>query len=489
MGAAAFVGGGGTFGSFRDLARWTPPPKEEEAPDPLWKTKKLLIGVMLIGVAVYFGVGGTFANFQAETSNNGSSISSGTLVLGDAVNGTACFSYSAATADNVNAGCNAPFTATVVAPGTLQSTQLAKIDVSNAGSIDGQNLYLYASQINGKLSATGGLTNLSAVSSLSIASPGMEGTVSNNDSVTVSYGGHAQTFTVSGTPTPASNSNGGATTINVVTGQNANADYPAGSTVQDTSGNTAVTNTDCYDTKLAGDASWNFNSITASSRTQQTFNPFCGSLVMWIQELSAGKTYCWWGKGSTYSSGSTTFGTENAGGLCVAPIYATTSGISGTGVTSIPISTSGGLNGNVSDGDSIVVTQGPTTQTFMANGASPVGSNSIAIHSATVGTAFTSGAVVTDTSATGSLDGNSTTDTISNFDTGHHWAGGKLELYPIASSGSFNNGTGHVDLPAGTMRTFYVGVYLPKPSGSVQNPLQGLTSTFGLTWHLDQSSS
>ena len=165
MGAAAFVAGGGTFGTFSDLAGWRIPPKDPaEAHDPLWKTKKLLIGVMLLGVAAYLGLGGTFANFQAETSNNGSSISSGTLVLGDAVNGTACFSYNAVTADNVNAGCNAPFTATVVAPGTFQSTQLAKIDVSNAGSIDGQNLYLFAAQINGKLSATGGLTNTVSVS-------------------------------------------------------------------------------------------------------------------------------------------------------------------------------------------------------------------------------------------------------------------------------------------------------------------------------------
>ena len=35
-------------------------------------------------------------------------------------------------------------------------------------------------------------------------------------------------------------------------------------------------------------------------------------------------------------------------------------------------------------------------------------------------------------------------------------------------------------------RTFYVGLYLPVPAGSNQNALQGLASTFGLTWHIDQ---
>jgi hypothetical protein len=490
MGAAAFVAGGGTFGTFSDLAGWRIPPKDAaEAHDPLWRTKKMLLAVMLLGVAAYLGLGGTFASFSAETSNNGSSISSGTLVLGDAVNGTACFSYNAATADNVNAGCNAAFAATTVAPGTFQSTQLAKIDVSNGGSIDGQNLYLFASQLNGKLSSL--TTNGSGqVTALVIAAPGMEGTVGASDSITVSDAGHSQTFAVNGTaPTPASNSNGGATTI-AVTPQAPNYSYPVNSTVQDTSGNTAVTNTDCYDTKLAGDASWNFNSITNSSWTQQTFNPFCGSLVMWIQEVtSTGKYYCWWGDGSQYSTGSTTFGVENANGLCISSPYGTTSGISGNGVTSIPISTPGGLIGNVTSGDQIVVSQGANTQTFTASGATSAGATSVAIISANVGTTFTSGASVADTTASTGLDSNYTSDTMSNFDIGHHWAGGKLELYPVQSNGTLNTATGHVDLPAGTTRTFYVGVYLPKQSGKVQNPLQGLTSTFGLSWHLDQSSS
>jgi hypothetical protein len=484
MGAAAFVAGGGTFASFAELSRWTPETWAEATRSSgaasLLRTKKSLLAVMLIGIAAYVGFGGTFANFQAETANNGSSIASGTLTMSNTVNSnTACFSYNAASADNTNAGCDAPFAITNVAPGTWQSTQIAKITVANTGSIDGSNLYLYASQIVGKLGTQ--LTSGSAVSSLTLSSPGMEGTVTNGDSVTISSGGKSQTFTVNAAPTNPSNSNGGATTVSV-TSQTANYTYPVGSTVTDTSGNTATTNTNCFDTKTATGASYNFNPITGST-TQQAYNPFCGAVVTWVQELTGGKTYCWFGKGSSYSSGSSL--TEDANGRCVAPIYVTLSStISGT-ITSLPVNA---LNGNVASGDSIAVSQGGTTQTFTASAAAPVGSTSISISSTAVSGTFTaSTAAVTDTTATTSLDSNATTDTLTNFDTGHRQASGRIELFPISSNGTLSNGVGHAsELTSSGSRTFYVGVYLPKPSGSNQNGLQGLSSTFGLTWHLDQ---
>jgi len=488
MGAAAFVAGGGTFGSFAELAEWSREPRPRtdvpEKHDGLRTTKRLLLAVMAIGAAAYFGLGGTFANFQAETSNNGSSISSGTLTMSNTVNSnSACFSYTALSADNINANCDAPFAITNVSPGGYQSTQVAKITVANSGSINGSNLYLYASQINGKLATQ--LTSGNPVSSLSISSPGMEGTVSNADSITVSYGGKSQTFTVSGTPTNAANSNGGATTINVSGSPNANFTYPVGSTVTDTSGNTATTNTDCYDTRTS--STFNFNSITAST-TLQAYNPFCGAVLMWVQELTGGKTYCWFGKGSSWSSGSSY--TEDSNGRCVAPLYNVVGGggISGT-ITSIPVPA--GTNGNISNLDQIVVTQGTTTQTFTANGATPIGSTSITVSSQAVSGSFTGSAVgasITDTTAQTSLDSNAYgTDSITNFDTGHHLSSGKLELYPISTNGNLDTSPTHAaELGAGASRVFYVGLYLPKPNGLNQNGLQGLTSAFGLTWHMDQ---
>ena len=82
-----------------------------------------------------------------------------------------------------------------------------------------------------------------------------------------------------------------------------------------------------------------------------------------------------------------------------------------------------------------------------------------------------------------------TLNTISNFDTtyGH---GGHLQLYPVGNNGSINTTAGLVRLAhfnSGTYaRTFQIGFYFPAPNNTNQNTLQGLQSTFGLTWHIEQ---
>lgn len=484
IGAAALATGGGTFSSFSDLMAWagapahTPvaPSQTPRSQAPVWRTKKLLVALLLIGLAAYFGFGSTYANFQAETSNNGGSISSGTLTMSNTVNSnSACFSYSATSTDNINNGCDAAFAATNVAPGVFASSQVAKIVVANNGSIDGTSLYLYASSTNGKLLTP--ITSGNAVTTITLTSTnpkGMEGAVSNGDSVVISYGGHSQTFAVT-SATPAANSNGGATSISV-TSQNALYNFPAGSTVIDSSSNTTASNTDCYDTQTS---QYNFNPIAG--------NPFCGAVLMYVQEVTGGNTYCWFGKGSVWSTGSSH--TEDPNGRCVAPINATVSspGLAAT-VTSIPIS--GTLNGNVSSGDSIVVTQGNVSQTFTASSAATFGATSISVNSLALSGSFTSsaiGATVTDTTAQTSLDANATSDSITNFDTGHRLGAGRIELDPVISNGNLNTSVSRgPELVHGTSRTFYVGLYLPNPGGANQNTLQGLTSTFGLTWHMDQ---
>ena len=72
--------------------------------------------------------------------------------------------------------------------------------------------------------------------------------------------------------------------------------------------------------------------------------------------------------------------------------------------------------------------------------------------------------------------------------------GKKVKLQPVSLSTQYVidhsaeamfaacNGTGSVP---GT-RTFYVGVYLPAPAATNQNNVQGLVSTFGISWHIDQ---
>lgn len=487
MGAAAYVAGGGTFSSVGALVRWAEhpthravAPSESTKGDPLWRTKKALLLMMAIGAAAYFGFSGTFANFQAETANSGSSIASGTLTMNNQVNSnSACFTGSSASADNINAGCDAAFAVTNVAPGTFGSNQVAKIVVTNNGSIDGSKLYLYASQVNGKL-ATGITKNTSGILSLTLSSSGLEGTIALGDSITLSYGGNSQTFIARAAAI------GGATTI-LINSATAAYDFPAGSTLTNMVSNTNATTTNCYDTKTT-------SGIGASSFGQQlnfnptAGNPFCGAVLMWVQEVAGANTYCWFGKGSTYSVGG---GGEDAGGRCVAPISVTTSGIPLSGsVISIPVSSATGLNGNVRSGDTILVTQGTRTQTFTASGPATFGANAIGVNSASVSPAFTSGAIVTDTTAQGTLDSNASTDNISAFQIAHRLTAGKIELFPVSNNGQIDQTSGAAELThagtGGSARTFYIGLYLPVPPGSNQNPLQGLASTFGLTWHLDQ---
>jgi hypothetical protein len=488
MGAAAYVSGGGTFGSVRALLGWAEHPasrlahsSESTKGDPLWRTKKALLLMMAIGAAAYLGFSGTFANFQAETSNNGSSIASGTLTLNNQVNSAAaCFSYTSVTADNINSGCDAAFAATNTAPGVFQSTQIAKITLTNSGSIDASKLYLYASQVNGKLATglTAGQTGITAIALTASNPAGLEGSVAVGNSIVLSYGGHTQTFTATA---PAI---GGATSISV-TSATAAFDFPAGTNVTNTSGNTSASNTDCYDAKttVGGTAGATFG--TQLNFNPTAGNPFCGSVLMWVQEVSGANTYCWFGKGSTFSSGSSF--TQDPNGRCVAPIAATTSGITGT-ISSIPLTGGTVLNGNVAIGDQILVTQGTHTQTFTAaTAAETYGAASIAVTpGSVVGSPFTAGATITDVTAQNSLNSAAATDNVAAFQTAHHLSAGKIELFPMNGNATIDNTSGGSELIHAAARTFYVGLYLPVPAGSNQNALQGLASTFGLTWHIDQ---
>jgi hypothetical protein len=480
MGAAAYVAGGGTFASVGELFRWAEHPTrhavaaaESTKGDPIWRTKKALLLMMAIGAAAYFGFSGTFANFQAETANDNSTISSGTLTLNNLVGtnvANTCFSYSAPSTDNLNNGCDAAFAITNVAPGTFQNTQVAKITVTNSGSLDATSFYLYGSQVNGKTTSA----LVQGATSITLAAPGLEGTIGPNDALQISYGGHTQALTAT-----AAGAAGGATTIPIVAAPALGGfSYPAGATLVDTAltTNTTPSLTNCFDVKTAGGTPFNFNPTAG--------NPFCSSVLMWVQEITGANSYCWFGKGSTLSNSNFT---EDAAGKCIAPINVTTSGIPAGATTTIPLTAGVTLNGNIRANDTITVTQGAHVQTFTANGAQTFGASSIVVNSQSNPTLFTAGAVVTDTSAQTSLDANASTDTISQFQTAHHLTAGKLPLYPLTGSGPLGpDMTGNPMLVHSTSRTFYVGLYMPLVGATNQNALQGLSSTFGLTWHIDQ---
>jgi len=103
---------------------------------------KVLIVVGLL--AVVGGGAGTFASFNAQTTNPGNTFQTGSLVLSDTINtGSAC--YSSAGSGNVNAtGCDALFTIPQTwYPGTSDPTP-AHLTLANVGSINATALKFWA---------------------------------------------------------------------------------------------------------------------------------------------------------------------------------------------------------------------------------------------------------------------------------------------------------------------------------------------------------
>lgn len=100
--------------------------------------------MIVIGGISSLTVGGTFALFNSEESNPGSSIASGTLTLSDTVttgSASACFSYGAGSSANVNNTCEGVFAmSSDNYPGV---TGIAKITLLNNGSVDATGLSLY----------------------------------------------------------------------------------------------------------------------------------------------------------------------------------------------------------------------------------------------------------------------------------------------------------------------------------------------------------
>jgi hypothetical protein len=435
--------------------------------------KKLLLGLMLFGAVTYFGGGGTWASFSAETSNNGSTIASGTLTMTDTVNGntgTTCLSANGASQNNINPLCDKLFTLTNIAPGVFGGT--AKIAIQNTGSIDASKLSFWASSVNATLGVAG-LVNGASISSIPVAS--LEGNVANGDQLVVNYGSHTQTFTAVG----ATAGSATATTIGITPATVVNFTYPAGTPVTDISSNSGTSNTDCFDAKTTvGTGGSSFG--TQLNFNPTATNPLCGALVMSVQEQTGGLNYCWLGKGSGTSP-------QASAGACVAPVSVTlttalTTG--GSGPTALAV---GALNGNVTAGDSVLVTSGTHTQTFVASATAYYGATSISITQTPANFAYPIGSSVVDSTSLTALNSNIGTTTVTGFDTANNTSG-KIFMPPLTANGT-SDATATVQLPhfGGTdTRTFYVSIFLPNPTGSVQNQLQGLSSTFGITWHLDQ---
>jgi predicted ribosomally synthesized peptide with SipW-like signal peptide len=110
------------------------------------KTKRLLVGILIIGALAALIGAGTFATFDATTTNS-ATFTSGTIVLSNTVNaGSACLSTAGAPiqggagTNNAN-GCDALFPAATNKPG---DTATANITLAHTGNINASKLQLFA---------------------------------------------------------------------------------------------------------------------------------------------------------------------------------------------------------------------------------------------------------------------------------------------------------------------------------------------------------
>lgn len=111
--------------------------------------RKLLLTVMVLGATTSTVGAGTFASFNASTTNSGSTFSTGTLVLSDKVGAaTACFSTGVTSGafsnGNTNSACGQSFAVSVAKPGDSATVD---VTIQDAGTISATALALKASQV------------------------------------------------------------------------------------------------------------------------------------------------------------------------------------------------------------------------------------------------------------------------------------------------------------------------------------------------------
>lgn len=481
--------------------------------------KRALYLILAIGIVAFSGTGGTLASFNAETVNSGTSIASGTLTLSNQVNsGTVCLSSSGT--NNVNAKCSAVLNLTNLEPGTANPvTQVATVTVDNTGSLNASTLKLGApsatdcadaqtqsapgsvtiasvSLTSGSLSATassfsgvtpgmlmsavGGLAAGTTVVSVGSGTLTMSQAATATTSESVVFGGtygKELTFTSTHTTVSGVSTTAGSASLSLATG------FPTSVVAGETASGTNIpSGAIVTGENLSGTAVTISADATGTGTSSVTFsNPFCASVVMWIQESAVvhGQTdyYCWYGPNAAVSGAAET----STDGLCEEPSAALSTPINlNASISSIPVSS---LSFPVSAGDTLELTNASGQSQYLTAQSSvgiTTGSANIAISpSASAVYSYPAG-----TTAVIDLSNsiNSSSQTISNFDSTDS-AG--ITLYPISGPGTVDT-TGSVQLAAQTSRTFTIGLYLPNPNTVVTNYLQGLQSTFGLTWYLNQ---
>ena len=97
------------------------------------KHRRLLYATLGVGVLALAAGGGTFASFNAQTTNPGSTFATGSLLLSNQVGaGTVCFSYNGVS--NANPNCSSVVSVSNAEPGTSLVT--ANVFIGNTGTIN-----------------------------------------------------------------------------------------------------------------------------------------------------------------------------------------------------------------------------------------------------------------------------------------------------------------------------------------------------------------
>lgn len=522
IGIVVYGGGAGTFSSFSAETSNT--------------NSSVASGTLTMTDAVNDSTSTACASMSSITQDNVNELPSGQNLNTGAGNATTPTSGSGSLG-----ACDVALSLQNVAPGVFGG--YAKIAIQNTGSLDASKFWLFAPYVNTALNPTDGTTisKNSALSPLPVLPT--EGPIKANDTLELDYDGYSQTVTAAQDYPPLS------TSIALKNSPTASIDFPTGTRVLDKSTdgkdiNNNPQSTDCFDIRNGSaptsaplattgqQLNFNHDNAKVSSENAATHwvtdavstytGPLCDTLGFWIQEQSVvnGQTfnYCWYGDGATGSAHVPV--TPN--GMCRAPISANFPGSSTQnidGATTYTITTPSPLRGNVAAGDQVWVTQvGHPTAYCSETQDAYIGSSQLVFNTckdaASNGSAIpasqalytydegASGATIIDGTTLNDLSGD--LQTLSNFDTllgpnnkqelATLVGNGKLantgatvtsiELGHRGSAGSFNATSGVGSAP--DSRTFYIGVFFPSGSSSAQNPLQGLKSTFGIGWHIDQ---
>jgi hypothetical protein len=172
------------------------------------KTKRYLVVLAAIGlVSVAIGGAGTFASFNAETTNAGNYFAAGTLLLHNTANGTTCTSESDTTNNFQTSGCSVLFSLAPITDST--AVQWASLTLTNAGTVNAKDIRFdagngcttTASTFNATALTTA-ITKGATVTELDLGN--LTGTIKKGDTIVLSDGaGVSQAFVADANVTAA----------------------------------------------------------------------------------------------------------------------------------------------------------------------------------------------------------------------------------------------------------------------------------------------